>query len=97
MPLNKSISSLFIYFLSLTLLIGAASFIIFESRNFILEGHGIGIYGVLIYYTCAFVSSILWIASYFLLKNKIRAMIYWITVTIITTFFALQPTWWAAP
>jgi hypothetical protein len=85
------------YFLSFFVLIGTASFVIFKSREFILDGQGIGIYGAIIYYVCALISSALWAASYFLLKNKMRANIYWVTAIIITTFFVLQPTWWSAP
>jgi len=89
--------SYILYTTSLALTLSFGVYVIWVSKNFILASEGIGVYGVLIYYAAAFVSVILWGLSYWLVKNKKLAIIFWALFLILTVFIAFQPTWWAAP
>jgi len=93
---KKCISYIF-YILSLVLVAGVGLFVIFVSKDFLLENEGIGVYGVLIYYVAAFFSVVFWSVSCWLSHNKKLAIIFWVIFLILTTFIAFQPTWWAAP
>ena len=94
---NKKRISLFLYFLSLTVLVSPWLFVVLVSKDFILAGAGIGIYGVNIYYAAAFVSALLWSVSFALKRDSRLAIIYWLIFCALTLSIALQPTWWAAP
>lgn len=89
--------SLIIYFTALLVLLVPGIFVLIEFYRFIVAGDGVGIYGAIIYYAAAFVSSLLWAISYFMNSNKRYSVIYWSIFILLTGFIALQPTWWAAP
>lgn len=97
MEIRKEYLSNVVYWLALILLVGAGADVIFSFREFIFSGKGIGVYGSLIYYAAAFISIILWGASYLIYKKKEQAAIFWLIFILLTVFVATQPTWWAAP
>ncbi|MCF6254870.1 MAG: hypothetical protein L3J98_06115 [Gammaproteobacteria bacterium] len=94
---HKKYISYALYVLSLIITTSTGIYVILVSKKFILAGEGIGIYGVLIYHSAAFISVILWGLSYWLFHNKKLTVIFWLIFLIFTIFITLQPTWWAAP
>jgi len=97
MAIRNKYFSYSVYILSIIVLVGSGTELIFSFKDFIRAGEGIGIYGVLIYHASAFVSVLLWGLSYWLFHNKKLAIIFWVVFLMFTTFITLQPTWWAAP
>jgi hypothetical protein len=93
---RKYISNL-LYIIAVLLLVGGGGWLILTFREFIFTGKGVGIYGSIIYYTIAFVSTLFWGASYYISKNNKLAMIFWLLFISLTAFAITQPSWWAAP
>ncbi len=90
-------SAFILYLISLALVIGVGSYILITFVEFVLVKEGIGVYGGILYYVAAFFSIIFWGASYWLIPNKKKALLYWVVFILFTTTIAIQPTWWAAP
>lgn len=97
MSLQRKYISRLIYILALLLLVGGAVDVTLSFWDFIRNGKGIGVYGSLIYYAIALISVILWAISYFLSKSNKLAVLFWLTLLLLTAFIATQPSWWAAP
>lgn len=97
MAMRKKYFSYSIYILSIIILLGSGLELILSFKEFIFSGKGIGVYGVLIFYVLSFVSVILWSISFWLVRNKKLAIVFWLCFLIITAFISIQPTWWAAP
>ncbi len=97
MAIKKEYFSYSIFMLSIIVLVGSGLELIFSFREFIHAGEGIGVYGVIIFHAESFVSVILWGISYWLVRNKKLAIIFWVFFLILTIFISMQPTWWAAP
>lgn len=97
MSFKKEYFSSAIYAISVIILLGSGGELIFSFREFIKAGEGIGVYGVILYYAIAFVSSLLWFLSFWLTHNNKLAVIYWAFFLALTIFISTQPTFWAAP
>lgn len=95
--MNKNSIGSLLFSVALILIIGTESYLVISFKDFIIEGKGIGIYGVFLYFIVLIPCSLLWLLSYRIRKSRVKAAIYWISALVLIPVIVFQPTWWSAP
>ncbi|MCW1720241.1 hypothetical protein OIZ54_16000 [Pseudoalteromonas sp. A3] len=72
-------------------------YLVITFKSFILAGKGMGIYGVFLYFIMLIISSVFWFFSYRVSKNKLQALIFWLSALMLSPVIIFQSVWWSAP
>ncbi|WP_283710536.1 hypothetical protein [Pseudoalteromonas prydzensis] len=86
-----------LFTVAIILIVSTEAYLAITFKDFILEGKGIGIYGVFLYFIVLILCSLLWLFSYLISKSRVKAFIFWILALVLLPVIVFQPTWWAAP
>ncbi|MGI9281657.1 MAG: hypothetical protein ACR2PX_18785 [Endozoicomonas sp.] len=92
--MNKSF---LLFVLAISSVSAAQAYIAALYGKYIISGHGIGIYAVMLYFIILFFSALLWLALYRESKNKVQAAVYWLFSLLLIPIIFFQPVWWATP
>ncbi len=85
------------FLVAVLLAVGTEVYLTLTFSEFILAGKGMGIYGVFLYFIMLIISSVLWFFSYRVSKNKLQALIFWLSALMFSPVIIFQSVWWSAP
>jgi len=97
MVLNRKNISLALYTVAFSIVLYVGIYVIWEGRNNIEDGDGIGGYGAVAFYFYGLISALIYLTSQLIKFNKVLTVIYLMVSIFLTTFIAWQPTWFQAP
>lgn len=95
--MDKTISNSGFYFLAIFIVCVPQIYLFYIYREYIISGHGVGIYGIFLYLVSLVLGSCFWLLSYRASRGKLKAFIYWAVALAFVPIIVFQPTWWAAP
>ncbi|TMN98293.1 hypothetical protein [Pseudoalteromonas sp. S558] len=94
--MNRHFIGCFFFLIAIVLMVITEIYLTLIFKEFILAGKGLSVYGVLLYFVVMIVSSLLWLLSYRISKNRAQAAIFWFVALALTPIAVFQPTWWSA-
>ncbi|AQP98634.1 hypothetical protein B0W48_01760 [Pseudoalteromonas aliena] len=74
--MNRYFIGRFFFLIAIVLMVITEIYLTLIFKEFILAGKGLGVYGVLLYFVVMIVSSLLWLLSYRISKNRAQAAIF---------------------
>lgn len=95
--MNASILRKALYPAALLLITAVQIWVLYIFSRFIVVGEGVGVYAVFLYLIALVVSALLWGASYYYQRGRVKALVFWGIALVMMPVILIQPVWWSAP
>ncbi len=94
--MNTSVQRRALYPAALLLITAVQAWIFYIFGRFIVAGEGVGIYAIFLYLIVLVVSALLWAASYYYQRGRVKAVVFWGIALALMPIVLIQPVWWSA-